>query len=223
MSEKQNDEAVKSVQDKNELKDVKSSIISDYFIKSNFRETFKDNKRIKGMFTTDETFPSIILTAFILVAFSLLYFLNNKDYSNLTSNLVIGLIGGYISLIAFSLAALTLNLSFMNNKEIYDLTEFELNCKKEINIKNKELLQTYRDISFRFYHSAVFNLVSIFLLIGLYVYMNIPLNFHVPYCLFIILNYLLGLIVVYIIVYSLIFNITLINDCIKVKFSNFDI
>lgn len=223
MGEKQNDETIKNVQDKDELKGLKSSMISNYFIKSNFRETFKENKRINGMFTTDETIPSIILTVFILITFSLLFFLNNKEYSNLTSNLIIGLIGGYISLIAFSLAALTLTLSFMNNKEIYDLTEFKLNSKNEIYIKNEELLQTYRDISFRFYHSAVFNLVSIFLLIGLYVYMNVPLFFYIPHWLFIILNYILGSIVVYIIVYSLIFNITLINDCIKVKFSNFDI
>lgn len=223
MDEKQNNEAAEKVKDKNELKGVKSFIISDFFIKSSFRETFKKNKRIKGMFTTDETVPSLILTLFILAAFSLLFFLNNKEYANLTSNLIIGLIGGYISLIAFSLAALTLTLSFMNNKEIYDLTEFKLNSENKIYIKNKNLLETYRDISFRFYHSAVFNLVSIFLLIGIYVYMNITLTFYIPYWLFIILNYLLGLIVVYIIVYSLIFNITLISDCIKVKFSNFDI
>lgn len=208
------------INNEDDLKNAKKSLlISEYFIKSGFRETFKESKRIKEMYCSIEALISLAFSLLIVILLGVLFHFANKEYISLVSNLIVALIGGFISLIAFSLAALTLTLSFINNKEIFRYTKLESETKNgelEYYIDNKEYLQMYRDISFRFYHSAFFNFLAIIMLISAFVYINLPFEFSQ------FINVPIGFLVIYFISYSLIFNITLVSDCIKMKFSNFE-
>lgn len=197
---------------------VKSILISRYFSSSGFRETFFENKRIYELYKSIEGKISIFLAILISSVLMIFFYNNSLEYVNSISSILLTLIGGFISLIAFSLGALALTLGSINKEEIFLFTELKYTEQKNklyIEISNIDHLRIYRDITFRFYHSAFYNFIIIIELLMTYIYINLNMDLHI------IFNFIVGYFVVYFIVYSLLFNITLVNDCIKMKFTDF--
>lgn len=191
------------------LRQNKLKLIRKLMSSKNLENVFFIDGRWKELFIGKESLVSSIITAIIIIIFSILYYLSKDIFISSIPNLLVSIIGGYITLIGLSLSAFALVLNVFNRDSFLTLIQLknEEIIEPSINLLNDMIL-----ILYRFYLSAALNVGSVILILGIYVYTIIPIE--VPYFLHIIL----GIIFIYIIVFSLIFTLTLFSTCIKIPF-----
>mgnify|MGYP007061755916 FL=1 len=178
-----------------------NQIIKDIFLDTSPYHFIKT--RFKELIFSKEAFVSALLT--VLFQFFLSYcYLNNKveKFVSFFSPLILTIIGGLIAMIAFSLSALALVISSLNTNEVEQIAQD----------KGEEGVTVLATIIYRFYLSTLFNLIALFLLIAGYFIVNLNTKWND------IVLVIVGLITIYITIFSLIFSSLLTKTCIRMKF-----
>lgn len=189
----------------------KLSLIRKEINKKSFFITLKESKRYKELYCSKEAFISLIITLIICGFVTTLYIYNTEILIDNLPALILAILGGFISLIAFSLSALALIISSISKDNIVNI--LKLDQSNNLEEKSKILLNKVITILYRFYFSAGFNVISVIVLVFVYLFLLLPFTFPT------IINFILGIIVVYIIVFSLLFTLTLFSSCIKLPFT----
>lgn len=200
---------VKHGDDKERIR--KLSLIRKEINKKSFFITLKESKRYKELYCSKEAFTSVIITLIICGFVTTLYIYNTEILIDNLPALILAILGGFISLIAFSLSALALIISSISKDNIVNI--LKLDQSNNLEEKSKILLNKIITILYRFYFSAGFNVISVIVLVCAYLFLLLPFTFPT------IINFILGIIVVYIIVFSLLFTLTLFSSCIKLPFT----
>ncbi|WP_271397865.1 hypothetical protein [Salinicoccus roseus] len=192
------------------LKQKRLKYIRRLLKEQSFFKTIVSTERYKELYTEKEAFFALIVTIFITGLCSALYIVSPYNFIQFLPPLISSIIAGYITLIALSLSALALVISSLSKDSFLEHIEFE---KDLVTKKSQELVVKTITILYRFYFSAGFNVISVFLLVFIYLYIILP--FSTPVWLGIIISMLL----IYFISFSLIFTLTLFSSCIKLPFT----
>lgn len=172
---------------------------------------FFQKKRYKEFFWGKEATWSTIFSVILLIAFIILYMWSPSKFSVIIPNILIALIGGYITLIGLSLSAFALVVSSFNKNSFLKLIKFSEDDGNLLEF-SKDLINNFITIIYRFYLSATYNVIALLLFCLIYVYISMPINFCDT------LNFIFGAIVIYYIVFCLLFTLTLFDSCIKLMF-----
>ncbi|MBM6268630.1 hypothetical protein [Staphylococcus epidermidis] len=173
-------------------------------------KVFLKEKRFKEFFFGKEALCSLIISLILLATFITLFLLSNEKFIEYIPNILIAMLGGYITLIGLSLSAFALVVSGFNKDSFLDLIVFDE--KGNLLSHSKELVNNFITIIYRFYLSATYNVIALLMLCLTYIYIVIP---FFTIC---ILSFLLGFIVLYYITFCLIFTLTLFSSCIQLVF-----
>lgn len=193
-----------------EYNNIKLSLIRKKLKNRKFLKSLCESGRYKEIYYSREALYSFIIT-FVLIIFStILYSTNKQNFIDSLPPLILAFIGGFIALIAFSLSALALTISAIGKTNL--IKTLKLNSDNFFDENSEKLLEKLITTLYRFYFSAGFNLISILILVVSYFYLIIPMEIYV------IFNALLGFIVIYTIIFSLLFTLTLFSTCIKLPF-----
>lgn len=196
--------------DLNKVKLKKLSLIRKEIKNESFLKSLFKSERFKELYNSKEAKWSLSIT-FILTIFSLYLYQNNAEqFLEDIQPLILTFIGGFISLIAFSLTALALTIASISKDNFVNILELDKNC--ELNEISKQLVEKTIITLYRFYFSAGFNLISVIILTIGYFYYDIPLLYDIHF------NFLLGFLFIYIINFSLVYTLTLFSTCIKLTF-----
>lgn len=166
---------------------LKSSKISDIFLWKNIKK-----------FVCSKIFTVTWITSLLLTMVELLGYLYGKEkFVNPMSSIIEVLIGGQIGLLGFIIAGVTLLLSSVDDN-LLDI------------IDKRGMAVNILSLFFSFYYIAVIIGISVILLVimNLIISMELPVNGT----LFIFFSIVLNLIIVY----SLVYSISLIGTCIKI-------
>ena len=175
-----------------------------------FLKSLCESGRYKEIYYSREALYSFIITFVLIIFLTILYSTNKQNFIDSLPPLILAFIGGFIALIAFSLSALALTISAFGKTNL--IKTLKLNSDNFFDENSEKLLEKLITTLYRFYFSAGFNLISILILVFSYFYLIIPMEICV------IFNALLGFIVIYTIIFSLLFTLTLFSTCIKLPF-----
>lgn len=193
-----------------ENNNIKLSLIRKKLKNRRFLKSLCESGRYKEIYYSREALYSFIITFVLIIFLTILYITNKQNFIDSLPPLILAFIGGFIALIAFSLSALALTISAIGKTNL--IKTLKLNSDNFFNENSEKLLKKLITTLYRFYFSAGFNLISILILVFSYFYLIIPMEICV------IFNALLGFIVIYTIIFSLLFTLTLFSTCIKLPF-----
>lgn len=193
-----------------ENNNIKLSLIRKKLKNRRFLKSLCGSGRYKEIYYSREALYSFIITFVLIIFLTILYSTNKQIFIDSLPPLILAFIGGFIALIAFSLSALALTISAIGKTNL--IKTLKLNSDNFFDENSEKLLEKLITTLYRFYFSAGFNLISILILVFSYFYLIIPMEICV------IFNALLGFIVIYTIVFSLLFTLTLFSTCIKLPF-----
>lgn len=193
-----------------ENNNIKLSLIRKKLKNRRFLKSLCESGRYKEIYYSREALYSFIITFVLIIFLTILYSANKQNFIDSLPPLILAFIGGFIALIAFSLSALALTISAIGKTNL--IKTLKLNSDNFFNENSEKLLEKLITTLYRFYFSAGFNLISILILVFSYFYLIIPMEICV------IFNALLGFIVIYTIIFSLLFTLTLFSTCIKLPF-----
>lgn len=190
--------------------DAKKKFVRSYFLKSNLCNTFFKSKRYLEVIWSIEALVSLIISSGVTIVLTIIFNRYPFIFLDVIPPMLLAVIGGFITLIAFSLSALALTLGFIDLNTLVNTINLENAHYRNI---SKEYLETYRFITYRFYFSAVYSFLVVILSAGAYIYINLPIENSA------FINILLGFLVIYFLVYTISFTLGLIGDCIKMRFT----
>ncbi len=193
-----------------ENSNIKLSLIRKKLKNRRFLKSLCESGRYKEIYYSREAIYSFIITFVLIIFLTILYCTNKQNFIDSLPPLILAFIGGFIALIAFSLSALALTISAIGKTNL--IKTLKLNSDNFFDENSEKLLEKLITTLYRFYFSAGFNLISILILVFSYFYLIIPMEICV------IFNALLGFIVIYTIIFSLLFTLTLFSTCIKLPF-----
>ncbi|KAB2212574.1 hypothetical protein K4T82_00145 [Staphylococcus epidermidis] len=193
-----------------ENSNIKLSLIRKKLKNRRFLKSLCESGRYKEIYYSREALYSFIITFVLIIFLTILYCTNKQNFIDSLPPLILAFIGGFIALIAFSLSALALTISAIGKTNL--IKTLKLNSDNFFDENSEKLLEKLITTLYRFYFSAGFNLISILILVFSYFYLIIPMEICV------IFNALLGFIVIYTIIFSLLFTLTLFSTCIKLPF-----
>lgn len=193
-----------------ENSNIKLSLIRKKLKNRRFLKSLCESGRYKEIYYSREALYSFIITFVLIIFLTILYYTNKQNFIDSLPPLILAFIGGFIALIAFSLSALALTISAIGKTNL--IKTLKLNSDNFFDENSEKLLEKLITTLYRFYFSAGFNLISILILVFSYFYLIIPMEICV------IFNALLGFIVIYTIIFSLLFTLTLFSTCIKLPF-----
>lgn len=191
------------------LKQKRLNYIRKLMKDQSFFKTLKTTKRYKEIYLGKEAIFSLLITLIILTLGSILYLVAPINFVDYLPSLISSVISGFITLIAFSLSALALVINSFSKDSFLAHIEF---TEKGVSKSSEKLAIKIVTILYRFYFSAGFNVISVFLLIIIYFYMLFPIDTPI------LLGLLLSVLPIYFIVFSLLFTLTLFSSCIKLPF-----
>lgn len=200
-----------------ENSNIKLSLIRKKLKNRRFLKSLCESGRYKEIYYSREALYSFIITFVLIIFLTILYCTNKQNFIDSLPPLILAFIGGFIALIAFSLSALALTISALALTisaigKTNLIKTLKLNSDNFFDENSEKLLEKLITTLYRFYFSAGFNLISILILVFSYFYLIIPMEICV------IFNALLGFIVIYTIIFSLLFTLTLFSTCIKLPF-----
>ncbi|WP_271397834.1 hypothetical protein [Salinicoccus roseus] len=189
---------------------AKKDFINDYFLNTSLFSTFIRSKRYIEIVWSSEAGVSSILALLVTIMLSMFFGKFPTIFFDIMPPMLLAIISGFITLIAFSLSALALTLGFINVDSIVKT----INLNNDSNVEaSKKYLETYCFIVYRFYFSAVYSFIVVLVSAITYLYINLPLSFDNK------INFALGFLFVYLLIYTISFTVALIGDCIKMRFT----
>lgn len=192
------------------LKQKRLRVIRSELKNESFFKTLKKTGRYKEVFSGKEAGASLLITLLLYLFLTILFFKDNVVFLEYIPPLLVSIITGFITLIALSLSAFALVISSFNRQSFLALILFDEDDK--LVPQSQSLINKMITILYRFYFAAGFNVISVFLLIFIYVYIIFPSMFLIG------VSLALGFLALYLVVFSLIFTLTLFSTCIKLPF-----
>ncbi|HEC2144678.1 TPA: hypothetical protein R1951_001305 [Staphylococcus delphini] len=188
----------------------KSSLVRKQINSQSFFITLFNSKRYKELYFSKEALISFLISIVLTIFITILYCANKTSLLNNLQPLLLAILGGFIAMIAFSLSALALIISSISKENIINVIQLK---GEKLEGNSEELIDKIIAVLYRFYFSAGFNVLSVILITFMYFYLIIPIEFCT------LVNCILGFFSIYILVFSLLFTLTLFSSCIKLPFS----
>ncbi|EPQ9625024.1 hypothetical protein ACUYVC_000056 [Staphylococcus pseudintermedius] len=188
----------------------KSSLVRKQINSQSFFITLFNSKRYKELYFSKEALISFLISIVLTIFITILYCANKTSLLNNLQPLLLAILGGFIAMIAFSLSALALIISSISKENIINVIQLK---GEKLEENSEELIDKIIAVLYRFYFSAGFNVLSVILITFMYFYLIIPIEFCI------LVNCILGFFSIYILVFSLLFTLTLFSSCIKLPFS----
>ncbi|EIS6479152.1 hypothetical protein MWQ64_001965 [Staphylococcus pseudintermedius] len=188
----------------------KSSLVRKQINSQSFFITLFNSKRYKELYFSKEALISFLISIVLTIFITILYCANKTSLLNNLQPLLLAILGGFIAMIAFSLSALALIISSISKENIINVIQLK---GEKLEENSEELINKIIAVLYRFYFSAGFNVLSVILITFMYFYLIIPIEFCI------LVNCILGFFSIYILVFSLLFTLTLFSSCIKLPFS----